>query len=61
MTSLNVRIRKSRIVAAGPACSGEGAKRTVGGQRFLLNVPVDETADSPAITVVLNWAAGLRR
>jgi Tol biopolymer transport system component len=31
------------------------------GERFLLNVPVDEDASSPAITVVLNWAAGLRR
>jgi hypothetical protein len=31
------------------------------GQRFLLNVPVDDAPTSPAITVVLNWAAGLRR
>jgi hypothetical protein len=31
------------------------------GERFLLNVPVDEEVSSPAITVVLNWAAGLRR
>lgn len=34
---------------------------TAHGQRFLLNMPVDEQASSPAITVVLNWAAGLRR
>ncbi len=34
---------------------------TANGQRFLLNVPVDEEASSPAITVVLNWAAGLRK
>ena len=31
------------------------------GTTFLLNVPVDEDASSPAITVVMNWAAGLRR
>ena len=31
------------------------------GQRFLLNVPVDETPAFPAITVVLNWTAGLRK
>ena len=30
------------------------------GQRFLLNVPVEETAAS-SITVVLNWAAGLKK
>jgi hypothetical protein len=34
---------------------------TADGQRFLLNVPVNEKASSPAITVVMNWAAGLRR
>jgi hypothetical protein len=34
---------------------------TADGQRFLLNVPVDEDASSPTITVVLNWAAGLRK
>jgi hypothetical protein len=31
------------------------------GKRFLLNVPVEEEASSPAITVVLNWTAGLRK
>ena len=36
-------------------------QRTADGQRFLLNVPVDETPDFPAITVVLNWTAGLRK
>ena len=30
------------------------------GQRFLLNVPIEETAPSP-ITVVLNWTAGLKK
>ena len=34
---------------------------TADGQQFLLNVPVDETTDFPAITVVLNWTAGLRK
>jgi hypothetical protein len=34
---------------------------TADGQRFLLNVPVDEVASSPAITVVLNWAASVRK
>jgi hypothetical protein len=34
---------------------------TANGQRFLLNVPVGEEASSPAITVVLNWTAGLRK
>ena len=34
---------------------------TADGQRFLLNVPVDEEASSPALTVVLNWATGMRR
>ena len=29
------------------------------GQRFLLNVPLEEAAASP-ITVVLNWATGLK-
>ena len=33
---------------------------TANGQRFLLNVPVDEDASFPAITVVLNWATSLR-
>ena len=31
---------------------------TADGQRFLLNVPVDQNASMPAITVVLNWATG---
>jgi hypothetical protein len=32
------------------------------GQRFLLNVPVqDEDASSPVITVVLDWTAGLKK
>jgi hypothetical protein len=31
---------------------------TPDGQRFLLNVPVEER-QSASITVVLNWAAGL--
>jgi hypothetical protein len=30
------------------------------GQRFLLNVPLEETAPSP-ITVVLNWSAALKK
>ena len=30
------------------------------GQRFLLNVPLEETASS-SITVVLNWTAGLKK
>ena len=30
------------------------------GQRFLIDVPLDETESSP-ITVVLNWTAGLRK
>ena len=30
------------------------------GQRFLLNVPLEETAPPP-ITVVTNWAAGLKK
>ena len=30
------------------------------GQRFLLNVPLEETASSP-ITVVVNWTAGLKK
>ena len=30
------------------------------GQRFLLNVPLDDAAGS-SITVVLNWAAGLKK
>ena len=30
------------------------------GQRFMLNVPLEETASLP-ITVVLNWAAGLKK
>ena len=30
------------------------------GQRFLLNVPLEDTA-APAITVVVNWLAGLRK
>ena len=34
---------------------------TANGQRFLLNLPVDETPDFPPITVVLNWTAGLRK
>jgi hypothetical protein len=34
---------------------------TANGQRFLLNVPVDKTPDFPAITVVLNWTAGLKK
>jgi hypothetical protein len=34
---------------------------TADGQRFLLNVPVAETPGFPAITVVLNWTAGLRK
>jgi Tol biopolymer transport system component len=34
---------------------------TADGRRFLLNVPVDGDASSPGITVVLNWAAALRR
>ena len=29
--------------------------------RLLLNVPVDDTSAPPSITVVLNWAAGMRR
>ncbi len=33
-----------------------GARR----QRFLLNVPLEDTATS-SITVVLNWAAGLKK
>jgi hypothetical protein len=35
---------------------------TADGQRFLLNVPVqDQDASSPAITVVLHWAAELKK
>ena len=30
------------------------------GQRFLINVPLEEAA-SPPITVVTNWAAGLKK
>jgi eukaryotic-like serine/threonine-protein kinase len=30
------------------------------GQRFLLNVPLEDATDS-SITVVLNWAAGLKK
>ena len=30
------------------------------GQRFLLNVPLDD-ADASSITVVLNWTAGLKK
>jgi hypothetical protein len=30
------------------------------GQRFLLNVPLDDAADS-SITVVVNWTAGLKK
>ncbi len=30
------------------------------GQRFLLNVPLEETASSP-ITIVVNWTAGLKK
>jgi hypothetical protein len=30
------------------------------GQRFLLNVPLDDEAAS-SITVVLNWTAGLKK
>ena len=33
---------------------------TADGQRFLLNVPAEEAA-SPAITLVLNWTAGLKK
>ncbi|HYM09412.1 MAG TPA: hypothetical protein VEU62_01700, partial [Bryobacterales bacterium] len=33
---------------------------TADGQRFLLNLPLEDTAASP-ITVVVNWAAGLKR
>jgi hypothetical protein len=34
---------------------------TANGQRFLLNVPVDEGDSLPAINVALNWAAGLKK
>ena len=30
------------------------------GQRFLINVPLEDTASSP-ITVVVNWTAGLKK
>ena len=30
------------------------------GRRFLVNVPLEETATSP-ITVALNWTAGLKK
>ena len=30
------------------------------GQRFLLNVPLEDTVSSP-ITIALNWAAGLKK
>jgi hypothetical protein len=30
------------------------------GQRFLLNVPIED-ADASLITVVVNWAAGLKK
>jgi hypothetical protein len=33
---------------------------TPDGQRFLINVPLEEDAPSP-ITVVLNWAAELQK
>jgi hypothetical protein len=30
------------------------------GQRLLLNVPLEQTTESP-ITIVLNWTAGLKK
>lgn len=42
--------------------SGAGADElTTNGQRFLLNVPVEQDTTPPAITVVVNWAAGLKK
>jgi hypothetical protein len=31
------------------------------GQRFLVNIPAEEAASQPSITVVLNWQAGLKK
>ena len=31
------------------------------GQRFLLNVPVEDAPSSPVITVVVNWSAALKK
>ena len=31
------------------------------GQRFLMNIPAEDTSNSPTITVVLNWQAGLKQ
>jgi hypothetical protein len=38
-----------------------GGPSTVVGFRAQYDVPVDEEASSPALTVVLNWATGMRR
>jgi hypothetical protein len=34
---------------------------TPDGQRFLLNVPVEESGDFSPMTVVVNWTAGLKK
>jgi hypothetical protein len=58
-----VPLFRARVLGGGVLVAGFRPQYDVteNGQRFLLNVPVDDVASSPAITVVLNWAAGLRR
>jgi hypothetical protein len=54
----------ARVLGGGSTTTVTGFRAqydvTGDGQRFLLNVPVDEDASLPAITVVLNWATSLR-
>jgi serine/threonine protein kinase len=53
----------ARLLGGPAAVAGFRAQYDVSakGQRFLLNVPVDETPEFTAITVVLHWTAGLRK
>ena len=49
-------------VAQGPGIPGTRSQYAVAPDgRFLMNVPVDEAATAPPITVVVNWAAGLKK
>jgi hypothetical protein len=53
----------ARLLGGPAAVAGFRAQHDVSakGQRFLLNVPVDERPEFTAITVVLHWTAGLRK
>ena len=49
----------ANVFAAGYGSRAQYAVAPDG--RFLMNVSVDEAAPVPPITIVLNWAAGLKK